>query len=186
MRLMLDRWETSARRSYDERGETRQADRAELLALLCRLGEPALLDRFISGIVTKQYDGSENAGCGTAGGSSRLVQARVADWTAGFIQCGGSLGRPPVLRRCGPDRICRRRIRPELRIWTFADDARCPGAAGYARIAHRVDSRRRLRRAARPLLRVPAPASRLGARVVLRGWTSGRCEAGDSIDQAEQ
>jgi len=57
---MLGRWK-SARRSYGERGETREASRAEMLALLCRLGESALLDRFISGIVTKQYDGRGNA-----------------------------------------------------------------------------------------------------------------------------
>jgi hypothetical protein len=59
--LMLDRWEKSARQSYDERGETREARRVEMLVLLCRLGERALLDRFISRIVIRQYDGSENA-----------------------------------------------------------------------------------------------------------------------------
>jgi len=58
--LMLARWETSARDPSYEHAEPRKARRVEMVALLRRLGEPALLDRFISGIVTKQYDGGEN------------------------------------------------------------------------------------------------------------------------------
>jgi hypothetical protein len=58
--LMLDRWEKSARQSYEERGESGQARRAEMLAVLCRLGERALLDRFITRTVIRRYNGSEN------------------------------------------------------------------------------------------------------------------------------
>jgi hypothetical protein len=74
---ILDRWESAAERPYYSRDETRKPGRAEMLEILRRLGDPALIDRFVVGIVTKQYDGTENAEI--IGAASLLGTARAGD-----------------------------------------------------------------------------------------------------------
>ncbi len=45
---------------FSYRSLAKEPSRAEMLKLLGKLGERALLERFIDGVVTRQYDGSEN------------------------------------------------------------------------------------------------------------------------------
>lgn len=57
--LILDHWETTPRSLYGRDPE--KPSRAEMLELLYRLGEVPFVERFIRGMVTKEYDGSENS-----------------------------------------------------------------------------------------------------------------------------
>ena len=57
---VIEVWEEQpGYRTYREAG--RESDRGEMIALLGQLGDARLLTRFLEGVVTRHYDGSENA-----------------------------------------------------------------------------------------------------------------------------
>mgnify|MGYP001274333180 CR=1 FL=1 len=58
-------WETP-RSDFSYRNLGKEPDRAAMLKLLLRLGDKSLLQRFISGVVTREFDGSENKILATA------------------------------------------------------------------------------------------------------------------------
>jgi len=51
-------WEDTAKGGYRDRGK--ESDRSDMIALLGQLADAPLLDRFIAGVVTREYDGSES------------------------------------------------------------------------------------------------------------------------------
>lgn len=51
-------WEATAKGAY--RGRAKESDPSEMIALLGQLADAPLLERFIAGVVTREYDGSEN------------------------------------------------------------------------------------------------------------------------------
>ncbi|HLH54845.1 MAG TPA: 2OG-Fe(II) oxygenase [Verrucomicrobiae bacterium] len=58
--LVLERWKPTPEFSYLCH-DAKAPDRAEMLGILCELGDAALLEQFIAEIVTRNYDGTENA-----------------------------------------------------------------------------------------------------------------------------
>lgn len=56
-------WEASENR--DDLGRGKEPDRSEMIAFLGQLVDPPLLERFIAGVVTREYDGSENEAIAT-------------------------------------------------------------------------------------------------------------------------
>ena len=58
-RQILNHWESPPQRWQFGRDYT-PPNRSVMLDLLCRLGEVSLIERFIGGILTREYDGSEN------------------------------------------------------------------------------------------------------------------------------
>ena len=57
-RRVIEAWEITGEHYYDMSGE--KPSRAEMLRILGRLGDAETLEQFASGIVTREYDGSEN------------------------------------------------------------------------------------------------------------------------------
>ncbi len=57
-RRVLGKWEETAEHRWYSRPE-KNPDRAKMLTLLARLGDAALLERFVGGVVTRRFDGSE-------------------------------------------------------------------------------------------------------------------------------
>jgi len=51
-------WEAAGKGGY--RGGGKESDRSDMIALLGQLADAPLLERFIAGVVTREYDGSEN------------------------------------------------------------------------------------------------------------------------------
>ena len=51
-------WEASGNNGHRQR--YKEADRSDMIALLGQLADAPLLERFIAGVVTREYDGSEN------------------------------------------------------------------------------------------------------------------------------
>jgi 2OG-Fe(II) oxygenase superfamily len=51
-------WEATAKGGY--RGRGKESDLSDMIALLGQLADAPLLDRFIAGVVTREYSGSEN------------------------------------------------------------------------------------------------------------------------------
>ncbi|PYS55140.1 MAG: hypothetical protein DMF76_26280 [Acidobacteria bacterium] len=56
-------WE--ATRNGDYRRRDKESDRSDMIALLGQLADAPLLERFIAGVVTREYDGSENQAMAT-------------------------------------------------------------------------------------------------------------------------
>lgn len=102
--LALERWKSAPESAYGTQA-AKPPDRAAMLEILCDLGEAALLTPFIANIVTRQYDGTENAALAkaarllgpTKAGNllARLVDANMARFHGG---CVGLLRRLSKLR----------------------------------------------------------------------------------------
>ena len=56
-------WEATRNGGYPGRGK--ESDRRDMIALLGQLADAPLLERFIAGVVTREYDGSENEAMAT-------------------------------------------------------------------------------------------------------------------------
>jgi hypothetical protein len=96
-RQIIKDWETP-RSNFSYRSLGKEPDRAAMLELLLRLNDGALLQRFISGIVTREFDGSENKALAAAfartGASSSklLVQLFRANMPLFHRDCVSLLG----------------------------------------------------------------------------------------------
>jgi hypothetical protein len=58
-RQIIEAWENPPS-GWSYRSPAKEPDRAEMIRMLVKLGDWALLERFISGVVTHDFDGSEN------------------------------------------------------------------------------------------------------------------------------
>jgi len=56
-------WEATGNRGH--RGRGKESDRSDMIALLGQLADAPLLERFIAGVVAREYDGSENEAIAT-------------------------------------------------------------------------------------------------------------------------
>ncbi len=65
-RRILGVWEATAAHHWYSRPE-KNPNRSEMLALLARLGDPGLLERFVGGVITRRFDGSETGSLAAAG-----------------------------------------------------------------------------------------------------------------------
>lgn len=80
--LILDHWEATPKRAPFEQDDEKPS-RAKMLEILCCLREAPLAERFIGGIVTRDYDGKQNLNLIEA---ARLVgAARAGDLFSGLI-----------------------------------------------------------------------------------------------------
>ena len=77
-RRVLGKWEETAAQRWHSRPE-KNPDRAGMLATLTRLGDADLLERFIGGVVTQRFDGSET------GALCAAVAARLEPASAGKL-----------------------------------------------------------------------------------------------------
>ena len=97
-RRIIKKWEDSARPApLSLRGDRKEPDRGEMLGLLVRLGDAGLLERFIGGVVTQRFDGSESAALAAAAivlgpsTSAGLLAALTQARTRGFPRAVVSL-----------------------------------------------------------------------------------------------
>lgn len=82
-RRVIKAWESSTDDGeFSSSGEA--PDRSTMLGLLVRLGERALLERFVGGVVTLEFDGSETAALAAA--ATHLPPPAVASLFAGFAR----------------------------------------------------------------------------------------------------
>jgi len=79
--LILDHWATTPLLLH--RRDPQKPRRAEMLELLSRLGEAPFVERFISDIVTKEYDGSENLALITV--APLVGEAKAGDLFSGLV-----------------------------------------------------------------------------------------------------
>ena len=80
--LILDHWETTPLSLHGR--DPKKPSRAEMLELLYRLGEVPFVERFIGGIVTKEYDGSENVALIAV--APLVGDAKAGDLFSGFVR----------------------------------------------------------------------------------------------------
>lgn len=103
-RRVIKTWEANAaHHSYPAYPE-KDPPRHEMIALLVRLGDARLLERFVGGVVTRRFDGSENEALAAAAvaplgpqAAARLFRALAREKTRGFPRetvrlLGGILG----------------------------------------------------------------------------------------------
>lgn len=57
---IITAWERTESPTYGERAKEKESARSHMIRLLGQLGDERLLGRFLAGVVTREYDGSEN------------------------------------------------------------------------------------------------------------------------------
>jgi hypothetical protein len=55
---IIDVWEATGKGG--DRGPSKRSDRSDMIALVGQLGDASLLERFVGGVVTREFDGTEN------------------------------------------------------------------------------------------------------------------------------
>ncbi len=89
-RRIIKTWEETAAHHSTAACPAKDPPRHEMLALLVRLGDARLLERFVGGVVIRRFDGSENEALATAAAllgpqvGARLFSALAREKTHGF------------------------------------------------------------------------------------------------------